>query len=194
MFISPLSQLTILVAVAVGQVSMSSIWFVDQTGKPIPVLAENKSYIAKHCDGDDSTIRIFVNLLLSIFFMVSCTYYSFKIRKFPKNYNEASTIATTLYVSCITWALFFVVISIPSKTATFYHEYSMCILSITMAFITLTGLFLPKVRVLYNHPHDNVQSDSLKSRTRSLSSRSSHKDFDERQNHHRRFKPSLSAR
>ena len=88
------------------QFLLSGVWFTSEIPNPDSVLPLNQDCIILTCNGASSPILIFLNLLLSIFFMVSSTVLAFKTMYFPSNYNESRNIAITLYVTSVTWALF----------------------------------------------------------------------------------------
>ena len=90
-----------------------------------------------------------LNVILSVIFMVSSTVLAFKGRDFSKNYNEAKYIGITLYITCISWALFFPgYFYVSSENSDFLREYLMCTLCVLIGYINLLGLFGVKVKLL----------------------------------------------
>ena len=131
------------------QFLLSGVWFVSKMPNPDSVLPSNRKYTILTCKGESSPILMLLNLVLSVIFMVSSTVLAFKTRHFPKNYNESKYIGITLYVTCVAWALFFPGYFLASsENMEFWREYMMCIVCVLIGFITLLGLFGPKVKIL----------------------------------------------
>ena len=131
------------------QFLLSGVWFVSKMPNPDSVLPSNREYTIITCKGESSPILMLLNLVLSVIFMVSSTVLAFKTRYFPKNYNESKYIGITLYVTCVAWALFFPGYFIASSgNMEFWREYLMCIVCVLIGYITLLGLFGPKVKFL----------------------------------------------
>ena len=131
------------------QFLLSGVWFVSKMPNPDSVLPSNREYTILTCKGESSPILMLLNLVLSVIFMVSSTVLAFKTRHFPKNYNESKYIGITLYVTCVAWALFFPGYFFASSgNMEFWREYLMCIVCVLIGYITLLGLFGPKVKLL----------------------------------------------
>ncbi|XP_061552892.1 metabotropic glutamate receptor 1b [Phycodurus eques] len=85
--------------------------------------------------------------------ILSCTYYAFKTRNVPANFNEAKYVAFTMYTTCIIW-LAFVPIYFGSDYKTITTSFSVS-LSVTVA---LGCMFVPKMYVIIAKPERNVRS------------------------------------
>ena len=119
-------------------------------------------YIARHCSGDSSPILLFLNLSLSVIFMVSCTVLAFKTRHFPKNFNEAKFIGITLYITCVGWAVFLPVYFLsPHIERDFMKELLMCGVCTFIGYVTLFGLFGYKMKLLLLGPLPPVRDSSV---------------------------------
>ncbi|MBN3274477.1 GRM1 protein, partial [Polyodon spathula] len=85
--------------------------------------------------------------------IMSCTYYAFKTRNVPANFNEAKYIAFTMYTTCIIWLAF-----VPIYFGSNYKIISTCFsvsLSVTVA---LGCMFTPKMYIIIAKPERNVRS------------------------------------
>ncbi|NXW06989.1 GRM1 protein, partial [Fregetta grallaria] len=85
--------------------------------------------------------------------IMSCTYYAFKTRNVPANFNEAKYIAFTMYTTCIIWLAF-----VPIYFFFFYKIITTCFavsLSVTVA---LGCMFTPKMYIIIAKPERNVRS------------------------------------
>ena len=131
------------------QFLLSGVWFVSKMPNPDSVLSHNRDHIILTCKGESTPILMLWNLVLSVILMVSSTVLTFKTRNMPKNYNESKYIGITLYISCVTWALFFPGYFFASPgNIDFWREYLMGIVCVLIGYITLLGLFGPKVKLL----------------------------------------------
>uniref|UniRef100_H3DPR0 Metabotropic glutamate receptor 5 n=1 Tax=Tetraodon nigroviridis TaxID=99883 RepID=H3DPR0_TETNG len=85
--------------------------------------------------------------------IMSCTYYAFKTRNVPANFNEAKYIAFTMYTTCIIW-LAFVPIYFGSNYKIITTSFSVS-LSVTVA---LGCMFTPKMYIILAKPERNVRA------------------------------------
>ena len=60
--------------------------------------------------------HLLVSLGFSMLLIILCTYYAFKTRKIPENFNETKYIGFTMYATCIIWLAF-----VPIYFATQHH-------------------------------------------------------------------------
>lgn len=53
-----------------------------------------------------STFSLIMSLFYNMILIALCTWYAFKTRKIPENFNEAKYIGFTMYSTCIVWLAF----------------------------------------------------------------------------------------
>ncbi len=53
-----------------------------------------------------STLSLMISLGYNMILIFLCTWYAFKTRKIPENFNEAKYIGFTMYSTCIIWLAF----------------------------------------------------------------------------------------
>lgn len=53
-----------------------------------------------------STFSLIMSLVYNMILIILCTWYAFKTRKIPENFNEAKYIGFTMYSTCIVWLAF----------------------------------------------------------------------------------------
>ena len=53
-----------------------------------------------------STMSLVLSLVYNMVLIFLCTWYAFKTRKIPENFNEAKYIGFTMYSTCIIWLAF----------------------------------------------------------------------------------------
>ena len=160
--VSSQSQFALLFGVLAIQAIVSVVWFTSQIPIPEADLSKDSSYVTVHCSSDANPILMILNLSLSVLFMISCTVLAFKTRHFPKNYNEAKYIGITLYITCVIWSLFLPIFFLTSAVEyDFLREYLMCIICVLIGFVTLCGMFGPKVLMIYHTPPEGTSQGSL---------------------------------
>ncbi|XP_067220651.1 metabotropic glutamate receptor 5b isoform X2 [Chanodichthys erythropterus] len=85
--------------------------------------------------------------------IMSCTFYAFKTRNVPANFNEAKYIAFTMYTTCIIWLAF-----VPIYFGSNYKTITMCFSVSLSATVALCCMFVPKVYIILAKPERNVRS------------------------------------
>uniref|UniRef100_A0A8C6KTC0 Metabotropic glutamate receptor 5 n=1 Tax=Nothobranchius furzeri TaxID=105023 RepID=A0A8C6KTC0_NOTFU len=80
--------------------------------------------------------------------ILSCTFYAFKTRNVPANFNEAKYIAFTMYTTCIIWLAF-----VPIYFGSNYKIITMCFSVSLSATVALCCMFVPKLR----RPHRELR-------------------------------------
>ena len=90
------------------------------------------------------TSPVFVAYLsYNVILMLLCTVYAFLTRHFPKNFNEAMHIGITMYLTCVVWVVFLA--SFLNVNDSISRIHWICGASVVIGWITLLGLFAPKV-------------------------------------------------
>ncbi|XP_057310887.1 metabotropic glutamate receptor 3-like [Hydractinia symbiolongicarpus] len=129
------------------QIALMAVWFISNVPQPIQIISSHKSYITLSCKDTASPLLLLLNLAISVFFMLACTVLAFKTRHYPKNYNEAKYIGISLYITCVAWSIFVpAYFLLPNRD--YLREYFMSGICIVIGYITLVGLFGPKIRLL----------------------------------------------
>ncbi|XP_066919426.1 metabotropic glutamate receptor 3-like [Clytia hemisphaerica] len=160
--VSSQSQFAALFGVLAVQIILSIVWFTSQIPIPESQVSKSGNYVTIHCSSDANPVLMILNLSLSVLFMICCTVLAFKTRRFPKNYNEAKYIGLTLYITCVVWSLFLPIFFLTrSVDYDFLREYLMCIVCILIGFVTLFGMFGPKIIMIYHAPPQGSSQGSL---------------------------------
>lgn len=91
------------------------------------------------------------SLSYNVLLVVFCTYYAFKTRALPDNFNESRYVTFCVYTTLVIWLVF-----IPSYFTTLRFYQQTIVLSSALllnATVTLICLFTPKVYALYCGRH-----------------------------------------
>ena len=143
--ISPQSQLCLLLNIIGVQVLLGIVWMLGTAKKITKVYDKQNGVVTHHCS--NRALSLVLNMLLSVFFMCCCTWYAFKTRNFPKNYNESKYIAFTMYLTFLAWAVFLPTY-FSANELSYAHDHLICATLIAAAFVTLLGLFGQKVQII----------------------------------------------
>ena len=148
MLVGSMSQILICLGLIGIQLLLGIMWLVADTPKVIKQHIKNESEVAVACKFD--AFNVLLNLIPCFVLTAICTVYAFKTRKFPSNFNEAYSIGITMYICCFLWGIFIPLLLLLelNKDNIFVTNYVISGFIITIAFITLIGLFGPKLRKL----------------------------------------------
>ncbi|XP_043944285.1 metabotropic glutamate receptor 3 [Protopterus annectens] len=158
-FISPSSQVFICMSLIFVQIAIVSVWLMfEPPGTRKHTLAEKRDTVVLKCNVRDSSMLI--SLTYDIVLVVLCTFYAFKTRKCPENFNEAKFIGFTMYTTCIIWLAFLPIFYVTSSDYR-VQTTTMCISVSLSGFVVLGCLFAPKVHIIMFQPQKNVVTHRL---------------------------------
>ncbi|XP_046852108.1 metabotropic glutamate receptor 4-like isoform X1 [Xenia sp. Carnegie-2017] len=106
---------------------------------------QKRKELVLECDFKKSTFAIY--FVYNAVLIVWCTFYAFRTRHFPKNFNEALYIGITMYLTCVVWVVFFATFLNTNYSA--HRVYWSSSMSLVIGWITLVGLFFPKIYHVY---------------------------------------------
>ena len=159
--ISPLSQIFFTALLVSVQVVITIIWLVVE--KPSIKLIYNDFSTELTC-GESTQIGLSISLGYNFLLLLVTTYFAFRTRKVPQNFNEAKFISFTMYTLCILWLAF-----IPTyfastvRLGTVFQTGSLMLAVILNASVTLCCLFVPKIYFLFSRMQKDQESRVSKS-------------------------------
>ena len=156
---SPRSQSLLVFGTAAVQLIPGCLWTVRSVPDITIEYPDHKDYIVIHCPIDPS--GFFLNVAPGFIFMLGSTWYAFKTRGFPRNFNESKYTGISLYIICFFWALFVPAYFIVKPSSEFVHEYMMCSLCIMVGYMMLAGLFMSKIRRILSWSHQSKRGSSV---------------------------------
>lgn len=103
-YISPESQLVICSCLILIQIILTVMWLIITPPTVKHIMLSNPRAYVSICgfDGTSVILALFYNMIL----IILCTYYAYKTRNIPENFNESKYISFTMYASCIVWLAF----------------------------------------------------------------------------------------
>lgn len=152
-YTSPLSQIAISLGIVSIQLVGAIVWLAVERPDvreiyPRPLTAVLTCRV--------STFSLMMSLIFNMILIILCTWYAFKTRKIPENFNEAKYIGFTMYSTCIVW-LAFLPIYFGTNNDYKIQIVSMCMCLNITATVSLGCLFSPKVYLVLFQPYKNVR-------------------------------------
>lgn len=145
--ISPQSQVLLTLLLIAVQLVIAIVWLVVEPPSTILVFDDLSTELK--C-GESPYIGLSVSFGYSLLLLLLSTYFAFRARKVPQNFNEAKLINLTLYTIVIIWLAFIPTYFATSQLGTIYQTSSL-VLGITLsATTTLCCLFAPKLYFLFS--------------------------------------------
>lgn len=162
-FISPKSQLLITVVIIAPELAMAVTEI--SIHPPEAVFSyEHKDYVLIKCNF--STVGMVTLFGYNAVLIVLCTFYAFRTRKTPLNFNEAKFIGFCMYTTCVIWIAF---LPVYYGVGGGFEAVALAFSSVISATTILIFIFMPKVYIVLLKPEKNIRSNSrLRSRTKSL--------------------------
>ena len=140
----PGSQVLISIGLIAVQLLLSTLWYISDVPRAQEVYP-SQGIVIVQCAINEFTLA--VNICYNILLVFLCTIFAFKTRNFPRNFNEAKYIGVSMYLTCSVWIIF-----LPSYLNTsdsFIRVYLSCATFIVLGTITLCGLLVPKIIILF---------------------------------------------
>uniref|UniRef100_A0A8C3G1H3 Metabotropic glutamate receptor 1 n=1 Tax=Cyclopterus lumpus TaxID=8103 RepID=A0A8C3G1H3_CYCLU len=149
-FMSACAQLVIAFLLILMQFGIIVALFIIE---PPEVIYDYPSIREVHLICNLTTLGVVAPLGYNGLLILSCTFYAFKTRNVPANFNEAKYIAFTMYTTCIIWLAF-----VPIYFGSNYKIITMCFSVSLSATVALCCMFVPKVYIMLAKPEKNVRS------------------------------------
>ena len=155
--INPASQIAILAVFVSIDVVFAGIGLAKWPPETVLAYPTNKDVLLIcNIQGYDLVYALTYNTLL----IALCTFYAFRTRKTPANFNEARYIGFAMYTTCIIWIAFLPVQFGVNKD---YATVTLSINTTLNATTLLLCIFGPKVYIVVFRPSRNLRSRSLNS-------------------------------
>ena len=102
---------------------------------------ERNTKVAVFCN--HSPVDAITSLIPCLVLLFACTYFGYKTRQFPSNFNESFRISITMYISCFLWGVYIPLLYVfqNNKQRVFMTNVITAGLTITLAFVNLIGIF-----------------------------------------------------
>ncbi|XP_022786363.1 metabotropic glutamate receptor 3-like isoform X2 [Stylophora pistillata] len=162
-FISPKSQLLITAVIIAPELAVAITELLIQPPKAIPSY-EQQAFVLIKCN--ISTVGMVSLFGYNAVLIIFCTYYAFRTRKTPLNFNEAKFIGFCMYTTCVIWIAF---VPVYYGIGGGFQAVALAFSSVISATTILIFIFIPKVYIVVFKPENNIQRNSrLRSRLKSF--------------------------
>ena len=104
-----------------------------------------------------NTSDLIVSMAYNILLIIMCTYYAFRTRKVPENFNEARFIVFVMYTTCVIWLAF---LPFFYGGSTEYRSVALCLNLVLNSTTLLLGLFGMKMYIVLLRPEKNIRANS----------------------------------
>ena len=157
-FIHPQSQICFsFVLVAVQVMLLTAFCLLQLPREELLYLSDSDVVLICAISDKDFLLSQIYNFVL----IIVCTYYAFKTRRSPMNFNEAKYIAFSMYCTCVLWLAFITVYLV--QTDVMLKACIRCLSISLIATILLVSLFVPKVYIIIFKPSENRKRPTLPS-------------------------------
>ena len=102
-----------------------------------------------------STTQILLSHLYNVLLLIACTYYGYRTKNIPRNFNEARYIAFAMYSVCVAMVTFGAVFVLATQFSRDYGLVIEMIHSDFVAYIVMLCFFAPKVYIILCRPEEN---------------------------------------
>ena len=145
--VNPQSQLFFTALLVAIQVLIAVVWLIVEQPNTTFLYDEFTTHLI--CS-EDPYIGLSVTLAYNLLLLIVTTYFAFRTRKVPQNFNEAKFINLTVYTLCVLWLAFIPTYFITTALRTTFRTGSLVIAIILSATVTLCCLLMPKIYFLFS--------------------------------------------
>ena len=144
-FVSTKSQILLCFGFFFIQILLGVVWIVGNIPEIELIDVNRRTETLVLCKLE--SINIIFNLIPCLVLMAGCTFYGFKTRNFPSNFNEAYSINITMYVSCFLWGIFIPLLFLleTRESYVFMHVFLIAGFMVVIGYATQIGLLASKV-------------------------------------------------
>ncbi|CAH3124260.1 unnamed protein product, partial [Porites lobata] len=151
--ISNKMQAIVALVMTLVPVTLTTIWFVVHPPEVvIKVDNAREGWQIVSCGTSNELLNIVI-LGYVLVIALLCTYFAFKARKLPENFNEAKFICFAMFAFCVFWLSFFPAFydSVGST-----RNFLFCLAVLGSGYAVLGIMYAPKLRVILFNPESNT--------------------------------------
>ena len=146
-FVGSLSQIVFSSILISIQVIIAVVWLIVERPSEIGKQVGAKT-VELRCEASPY-FGLSVSLVYNLILLLLSTYFAFRTRYVPDNYNEAKFINITLYSLCIIWLGFVPAYFVSIRFGTVYENFFLLLGVFLSASVTLVCLLMPKVFIVF---------------------------------------------
>ena len=141
MLVSIKSQMIMCIFGILGNLVLGVLFVISNPTEVKEMAIERYTKVAVICDHNPmDAVTCLVPCLILLF---ACTYFGYKTRQFPSNFNESFRISITMYISCFLWGIYIPLLYLFENSVqnVFMTNFITAGLLIILAFVNLIGIF-----------------------------------------------------
>lgn len=134
-------------------VTLTTVWFIVHPPEVvIEVDTSREGWQIFSCGESNELLNITI-LGYVLIIALLCTYFAFKARKLPENFNEAKFICFAMFAFCVFWLSFFPAFYDSTGST---RNFVFCVGVLSSGYAVLCIMYAPKLRVILFHPESNT--------------------------------------
>ena len=158
LFINSLSQAVLTLALIGIQVAIVVIWFVvEHPGVRYTYDVATGEVLCSLSPYSAISVTVGYNILL----LIATTYFAFRTRKVPKNFNETRYINITVYSLVMIWVVLLPTYFGTATLGAFYQTTSLLLTIVLSASVVLGAIFVPRLVYLFKTMHGSKTSPEI---------------------------------
>ena len=159
--VSTKSQFLICLGLIAVQVLLDIVWVVSDRPTVHLETSNDNSEVALTCK--NNPVNAVLNLLPCFLLMSACTFFGYKTRNFPSNFNEAFSISITMYISCFLWAIFVPLLFLfdYKRDDIFVNAFLTAYFMVILGLVTLVGIFVPTVYKVFTNKDAGIRKSQF---------------------------------
>ena len=151
--ISNKMQAMVAAAMTLVPVTLTTVWFIVQ-GPEVTAEVDHsrEGWQVLSCGASNELLNVVI-LGYVLVLALLCTYFAFKARKLPENFNEAKFICFAMFAFCVFWLSFFPAYYDSTGST---RNFVFCVAVLGSGYAVLCIMYAPKLRVILFHPERNT--------------------------------------
>lgn len=146
-------QAIVAAAMTLVPITLTTVWFIvhgpEVTRKADP---SREGWQLVSCGSSNELLNIVILAYVMVLALL-CTYFAFKARKLPENFNEAKYICFAMFAFSVFWLSFFPAFYDSTGST---RNFVFCVAVLGSGYAVLCIMYAPKLRVILLHPESNT--------------------------------------
>ena len=134
-------------------VTLTTIWFIVHPPEVVVEVDNSREGWQIFSCGETNELLNITLVGYVLILALLCTYFAFKARKLPENFNEAKFICFAMFAFCVFWLSFFPAFYDSTGST---RNFVFCVGVLSSGYAVLCIMYAPKLRVILFHPESNT--------------------------------------
>ena len=134
-------------------VTLTTVWFIVHPPEVVVEVDNSREGWQIFSCGESNELLNITIVGYVLIIALLCTYFAFKARKLPENFNEAKFICFAMFAFCVFWLSFFPAFYDSTGST---RSFVFCVGVLSSGYAVLCIMYAPKLRVILFHPESNT--------------------------------------